>query len=454
MTDNADYRQARFSEDYTHIIDSDGNRVELGDPRVVHFYPFSSSNYTQRLTGSFYRKRGWKLRISGRTNPEALRHARELCSGRECLPCASITGSIYTDMLKNRGKDEITVYYNLDQDGPCQNGAWPVVWETFARRLKARNVIYGVSLGSVSNYVGQGGALASELATAITVGDLLDEARNTVQCLAVNRDSALTMFEAETDRVIDSAETGERALKRALKTWAQNTDTIPLRSSVESAPKVLVFGGLNVMFVQEPITEFFLERGIIAKVVDFGEGINWLTGEPLIRHGLKRGLLSAKDMFGIASLLFSIFNPRNNFREAIAAVRARLLLTALDFYARRYRRIMGRSRLVYGVHVPFYKIVEEGGKTLSLMGCSETPITVGRYLCSITSGAFDGMVNVGCFNCQPAMNSQAVLRPLAGAADVPYAAIDLEGPWISANQRRLLEVIAVQAERVREKKNT
>ena len=37
--------------------------------------------------------------------------------------------------------------------------------------------------------------------------------------------------------------------------------------------------------------------------------------------------------------------------------------------------------------------------------------------------------------------------------DIPYAAIDCEGPWISTNQRRLLETISIQAKRVREKKN-
>jgi hypothetical protein len=51
------------------------------------------------------------------------------------------------------------------------------------------------------------------------------------------------------------------------------------------------------------------------------------------------------------------------------------------------------------------------------------------------------------------MNSQAIIRPLSNAGDVPYAAIDVEGPWITTNHRRLLETIAVQARRIREEKN-
>ncbi len=59
---------------------------------------------------------------------------------------------------------------------------------------------------------------------------------------------------------------------------------------------------------------------------------------------------------------------------------------------------------------------------------------------------------MGSFNCQPAMNSQAIIRPLANKCNIPYASIDCEGPWISTNQRRLLETIAVQAKRVCMKK--
>ena len=30
---------ARFSDDFQYIIDSDGNKVELDDPRIVHVNP-------------------------------------------------------------------------------------------------------------------------------------------------------------------------------------------------------------------------------------------------------------------------------------------------------------------------------------------------------------------------------------------------------------------------------
>ena len=84
---------------------------------------------------------------------------------------------------------------------------------------------------------------------------------------------------------------------------------------------------------------------------------------------------------------------------------------------------------------------------------NEVLTTVGRFIQSVKSGFYDGLINLGCFNCQPAMNSQAIIRPLANKSEIPYAAIDCEGPQISTNHLRLLETITVQAKRFRSEKN-
>ena len=114
---------------------------------------------------------------------------------------------------------------------------------------------------------------------------------------------------------------------------------------------------------------------------------------------------------------------------------------------------MEASGLLFDHHISFAEIMEAGHKYVSYNGFTETAVTTGRYVCSENDGLYDGFINLGSFNCQPAMNSQAIIRPLANASDVPYVALDCEGPWISANQRRLLEAVAVQAKRLKERKN-
>ena len=118
-----------------------------------------------------------------------------------------------------------------------------------------------------------------------------------------------------------------------------------------------------------------------------------------------------------------------------------------------FRRIMGKSGLLFDSHANFVDLFEEGNKYVTSNSMTETPLITGRFLHSVKKGIYDGLINLGTFNCQPAMNSQAIIRPLANKYEIPYAAIDCEGPWISTTQQRLLETIAVQAIRVREYKN-
>ena len=110
---------------------------------------------------------------------------------------------------------------------------------------------------------------------------------------------------------------------------------------------------------------------------------------------------------------------------------------------------MGKSGLLFDSYVEIDKLLEEGHRHASVNSMTETPQIVGRFLYSLKEQIFDGLINLGTFNCQPAMNSQAIIRPLANKSEVPYAAIDYEGLWISSNQKRLLETIAVQAIRLR-----
>ncbi len=234
--------------------------------------------------------------------------------------------------------------------------------------------------------------------------------------------------------------------------WAKEIASIPVKARIEETPKVLIFGGLNLMFDHYPIEEFFLERGIIPKVVDIVESMSLILAESTIRYGFKKGFITPKEQFN-KHLLDSPNMKDIDRREALRAKRNRSALQFLGSQCKIIRRLMGKSGLLFDPFIEFIDLFEEGNKYVSSNSLSETPVITGRFLHSIKEGIYDGLINLGTFNCQPAMNSQAIIRPLANKIDVPYAAIDCEGPWISTNQRRLLETIAIQAKRVRKKKN-
>jgi len=445
---------ARIADDGRYIIDSDGRRIEHDDPRVVQVYVIDNSPYAKRLMGAVFERSGRKYRAAGKTDAEVMQLAKQLCSGRECVPATAIAGHILTDIYNNRGDDEITLYFSLNQEGPCQNGAWPVQWDVFRQRLDVRNVIFLAANNSEANSYGLSTAHKMWLGRAMIVGHYLDEAENALRVVARDADSAMEIFRAESESLIERIRSDSwRAFANSLKKWTLNVSRIPIRDTVEKTPKVLIFGGLNLLFVHHPVTEFFIAQGVIPKVVDLAEGMLWLQSESIIRFGFRSGFTDPEQQFNPMNMLYNALMKQKNISEAKAVFSDKGNMVFMDYYKKRYLNIMGKSGLMSDPFARYARLAAEGHRYISNNIFSETCTTTGRYVCAVEDGVFDGLINLGSFNCQPAMNSQAIIRPLSNTGDVPYAAIDVEGPWITTNHRRLLETIAVQARRIREEKN-
>jgi len=194
------------------------------------------------------------------------------------------------------------------------------------------------------------------------------------------------------------------------------------------------------------VRDYFIEQGVIPKVVDLTEGAAFLRSENILRYGLAKGFVTPKEQFECLA-------RAENKAETLPARASKMGIAVMESFMEKYRQIMSKSGLMFDTHIKFIDLVQAGHSYVSYNGFTETPVTTGRYVCSVEDGLYDGLINLGSFSCQPAMSSQAIIRPMANANDVPYAAIDVEGPWISTNQSRLLETIAVQAKRRRAMKN-
>jgi hypothetical protein len=277
----------------------------------------------------------------------------------------------------------------------------------------------------------------------------LTEARNALHCAAENRDSALNTFEEVTDRFIQHVR-NDKTLKAGLKEWAKEVSKIPLDRSVLKIPKILIIGGLNLQFCHYPVEEYFLEQGIIPKVVDPSETIQTLLAERAIRHGFKRGLMKPQQQLNLKNILLSFLS--RNFKNTKDALISMSRVNAYHRKSHQYRKIIGKSGLLFDESPSYASLLTNSYEFVSHNGFTEASTITGRFLNSRKSRVYDGIINLGCFNCSPAMNSQAIIRPIANKTNIAYSAVDVEGPFISTNQRRLLETIAIQAKRIRENK--
>lgn len=423
------------------VVTAAGERLGLDHPRVVHVLLADLPVITSRLFASLYGRQGWQCAISPFTNAQILQAARRVCSGRECLPFLSMVGKMVL-RLEQRRAGEVTVFHLLEQDGPCQIGNWFDAVPMICERLGIEDA-FPVWPRIHNNYLGGGEPVAVAIGAAGVLGDLCCEARSALACLARDRDSALATLAQMEERLVAAAARGLVAVESELRRVARELATIPLAAKLEKTPKVLLFSGINRIFVDKPVASFFEERGILSKTGDVGEFLCLYETEPVVRRGFALGYTTPDEQFATRTLLTGLVrNPTSQPR--FQAARAALHVKAIEMLDHRWRRLMARSGLVFGPDIRYRDLIRIGHEQLSINGYTEAPCTAGRYLLSLEEGSFDGFVNIGAFNCVPASSATAVSHQKAVRSSLPYAVVEADGANITASQLRQLEAVAAQ----------
>ena len=423
------------------IVTDAGEVLGFDDPQVVHVLLADMPPITGKLFAALYGHLGWRSVVTPLTNADILQAARRVCSGRECLPFLSMVGKMVL-YLRERDPNEVTLFHLLEQEGPCQIGNWFDASSLIFRRLGARNAFpVWPSIGN--NYLGGGEQAAVAVTAAAELGDLLGEARSSLRCLAREPQEALATLGQMEERLTAAAGRGLLAAERELRRVAAELALIPLRGRPEDAPKVLLFSGINRIFVDRPVRDFFEQHGILAKTADIGEFFCLYETESVARRGFALGRLTPAEQFAPGTLLAGILRnplPQPRFQ----AVRARVHVAAIELLDHRWRTIMARSGLVFSPDFHYGRLIRAGHEQISVNGWTEAPFTVGRYLASLEEGVFDGYVNVGAFNCTPAATATAAAHGIALRSQLPYAVIESDGASLTASQVRQLEAVAAQ----------
>ncbi len=259
----------------------------------------------------------------------------------------------------------------------------------------------------------------------------------------------MNAFEKSTDRLIDGFDGNINSLTPKLKQWSQEVSEIPRKASIEETPKVLIFGGLNLLFAYYPIEKYFLNQGIIPKVVDLVESFCLMASETALRCGFRQGIMSPKDQLNISS--FQNYDELSQ-QEKEEVTESLLSIQSFEHIDKSFRRVMRKSGLLFDKRTSFIKLMEKGHQYVSSNSFTESTLTVGRFLQSVEDEIYNRFVNIVSFNCHPSKNAHTIIQHIITKVDVPYTHIECEGPWITGNQEKLLETVAVQAKRLKGQK--
>ena len=439
------FKKARFSSDNKYVLDKDGEKLHFNDPRVIHVWAMESNYYQLKMIEHLFRKRGWHLRVLKKTLAVMMRDAKHFCTGRECFYANLFAGAVYNDLMDNGNNDEVTLYYYPNQQGPCQIGAWPDMFDIMGDRLKMDNSIFLVRLSEKNMYLGEGFSLGMEIAASLIVGDIFREAEFSLRCVAADPEQAMKTFKAETEKVLESIKNGLKSLSLAMSEWAKAVAQIPVKKKVSEMPKVLVLGTVEVEILHQPVAEYFISQGIIPKVTNFTQFAFILTVENYVRYGFKRGKIDVRDHMKMIPFILNIFNPKTDYKEYLGAIGSWIGAKLIDVLMKKYHNIAFRSGLLCNEYISMQDICIAGGSFASINTFTETFEPIGSYIMYSNTGAYDGLMHLCSFNCQPAVNAQAIIRSHSSAGNIPFASIDMEGPWLSSGQIRTLETLAVQA---------
>jgi predicted nucleotide-binding protein (sugar kinase/HSP70/actin superfamily) len=103
------------------------------------------------------------------------------------------------------------------------------------------------------------------------LNDLMAEIRSALRCLAKNPVSAMGILRELENALIAASPNGLLATERELREAAQRLATVELRARVQSCARILLLGGINRIFVDGPVKDFFEERGILTKTTEMSE---------------------------------------------------------------------------------------------------------------------------------------------------------------------------------------
>lgn len=444
------FRRAAFSDDFTCIIDAEGNKIDVGDRRVEHVWPLNDRMFNAvPFIQSVFERRNWRVRFL-EPSSEIMYYSKLLCTGKECPSLNLFAGTYYEDIVKNHAKNDIFVYWGVEHACPCQIGAWPDVWQLFSERIGNRNAIYSAFVTLENNFLGQGLGFGTDLLKAFILGDLFDEAEWVLTTIALNQEEAMDIFRKETGKVVPCFHQGIKALERSLKEWADTISKIPLKATLNETPKILLFGGGAMAFLREPLTEYCYRQGVIPKIVGFHEFLLYLFSDCARACGFKRGYDTIQQQLNLAPLILSLFNPKQNKDETRLAMYSYGTLLFADFINKRFRKALQASGIIYDRHVSYAHILKEGHRFINNNVFTEAGVAIGKYINAIQTEVFDGLVNVALFTCQPSMHGLSLTRFLSHQYNIPFTGLELEGPWLSANHHRLLENVIFQANRLRE----
>jgi predicted CoA-substrate-specific enzyme activase len=429
---------------FTKVITSDGEALNLNDPRVTLLFPSMGKIFTESMAAVF-RGLGINTVAHPPSGEEVLKLGRANTSCKECLPLILTTGTLLNYIHNGKQDHEVLVYFMPTTSGPCRFGQYYIFMEDLVKRREIKNVAM-FSPTSEDSYAGLGNNFQRKAWWGTIVSDLMEDIRSMILANAADPEAAMRVFTEEWGLILKELERGEFSfLEKQLARSDERFSRIPMKLPPEEVPTIALVG------------EIFVRR-------------DGLSRQYLMEHLAERGFATVCAS-SIEWVLYCHYLMDNGLADHTMTMRDKLEFMARKKFMARYEKqiksILSRSGLIHAKPFDVKKVIKNALPYLSPHLTGEAILTVGSSITEIVSDAC-GVIAIGPFGCMPNRLSEALLTEsmnrkakletdpknkqlrtiLEGVEDLPFLAIESDGSPFPQVINAQLEAFCLRAERL------
>ena len=428
-------------KEFVDVVDTrTGERIDMRDPRVTFIWS-SMGEYNSGAIAAASRRAGIKKSIHLPVpNVHTTQLARNVASGKECIPSLIVLGGIlqFFETHPPNRENEILLFYMPSTLGPCRTGQYYVFYERLFEELGYENAVILVC-DSANSYRELGQQFTKDAWWGVILGDYFTDMHTGLRLLAKDVDEALRILKQVWNDVMDVF-SGKGDLDGALADAGRILSAIPRRQRLQDLKKVLVVGEIYVRrdtFSVKEINDFLISRNIFPKVAGISEWIDYTD------HCRWRGLQQQK-----SELKFKGLIRTGKWKE-------HAMYHVEEFYKNmvihKISRHLKPTGLIPDVPTDMHEII---GNTERLFLDprleSEATCSSGAAATGMLDG-YDGTVIIAPFSCLPGRLVEGVYGPWARRNNFPYISLENDGQPYAPGVVARMEIFAHNVSRFQKK---
>lgn len=379
--------EIEFSGDDSYFVCSDGRKIPLRSKEIDVLIP-SMGDLAAPLFASALRGLGFNAKPMPESNPEILKLARSVATGKECLPLLLLVGHLLNYLENIWDKKQKIAYFIVQGAGNCRLGQYPVFIRNLIRDKKIPDVATLVLMNE-DGFAGLGGDFALRGIQAIITSDVLDDIRSGIMANSINPEEGLKIFMDEYNKLLEYFEFYPKKIYKGLKNFAKNIQKkVPSKIPINKSRYIALVGEIYVRrdhFAHKYLNRYFASKGFVLKDAYISEWIFYVD------YLLKLKLLE----------------PESDFHKKLERWTRVLFMRIAEH---RIKKILSYSGYYEYSKTLIEPILNHSKHIIPLEYKGEPGLTLGIALKDILE-KYCGVVNVGPFGCMPTRLAEAVSVP-------------------------------------------